>query len=53
MILSDDWMLQLALKHEKEKVLHSFVEEAREFMCEINLDLEKELDGEMKNTEDA
>ena len=27
--LSDDWMLQLALKHEKEKVSHSVVKEAR------------------------
>ena len=39
-------MLKLALKHEKEK-------EAREFACEIDLDLETELDGEMKNTENA
>ena len=44
--LSDDWMLKLALKHEKEK-------EAREFACEIDLDLETEFDGEMKNTENA
>ena len=29
--LSNDWMLQLALKHEKEKVSHSFAKEAREF----------------------
>ena len=50
--LSDDWMLQLALKHEKEKV-HSVVKEAREFEREIDLDLETEFDGEMKNTENA
>ena len=39
-------MLKLALKHGKEK-------EAREFACEIDLDLETEFDGEMKNTENA
>ena len=47
--LSDDWMLQLALKHEKEKGSHSVVKEAREFAREIDLDLETEFDGEMKN----
>ena len=36
--LSDDWMLQLTLKHEKEKGSHSFVREAREFAREIDLD---------------
>ena len=46
---SDDWMLQLALKHEKEKGSHSVVKEAREFAREIDLDLETEFDGEMKN----
>ena len=51
--LSDDWMLQLALKHEKEKVSHSVVNKAREFAREMNLDLEIEFDGEMKNTENA
>ena len=50
--LSDDWML-VALKHEKEKVSHSFVKEAREFAREMDLDLETEFDGEMKNTENA
>ena len=36
--LSDDWMLQLALKHEKEKGSYSVVKEAREFVHEIDLD---------------
>ena len=49
--LSDDWMLQLALKHDKEKGSYSVLKEAREFACEIELDLETEIDGEMKNTE--
>ena len=49
--LSDDWMLQLALKHEEEKGSHSVVKEAKEFAREIDLDLESKLDGEMKNTE--
>ena len=49
--LSDDWMLQLALKHEK-KGLHSVVK-AKKFAREIDLDLETEFDGEMKNTENA
>ena len=39
-------MLKLALNHKKEK-------EAREFACEIDLDLETEFDREMKNTENA
>ena len=51
--LSDDWMLQLALKHKKEKGSHSFVKEAKIFACEIDLDLETEFDGEMKNTKTA
>ena len=51
--LSDDWMLQLALKHEKEKGSHSVVKEAKKFAREIDLDLETEFDGEMKNTENA
>ena len=51
--LSDDWMLQLDLKHKKEKGSYSDVKEAREFACEIDLDLETEFDGEMKNTENA
>ena len=51
--LSDDWMLQLALKHEKEKGSHSVVKEAKTFVCEIDLDLETEFDGEMKNKENA
>ena len=46
-------MLQLALKHEKEKDSHSIVKEAREFVREIDLDLETEFDGEMKSTENA
>ena len=51
--LSDDWMLQLALKREKEKGSHSVVKEAREFANEIDLDLEAEFDAEMKIMEDA
>ena len=51
--LWDNWILELALKHEKEKGSHSVVKEAREFACEIDLDLETEFDGEMKNTENA
>ena len=48
--LSDDWMLQVALKHEKEKGSHSV---AKIFAREIDLDLETEVDEEMKNTENA
>ena len=51
--LSDGWMLQLALKHEKEKGSHSVVKEAKKFAHEIDLDLETEFDGEIKNTENA
>ena len=51
--LSDGWMLQLALKHEKEKGSHSVVKEAKKFAHEIYLDLESEFDGEIKNTENA
>ena len=36
---SDDWMLQLALKHEIEKFSHSIVKEAKKFAREIDLDL--------------
>ena len=50
MNLSDGWMLRLALKHEKEKGSHSVIKETREFAREIDLDLETEFDGEMKNT---
>ena len=46
-------MLQLALKHEKEKGSHSVVKEAKKFVREIDLDLETELDVVMKNTENA
>ena len=46
-------MLWLALMHEKGKGWHSVVKEAREFAREIDLDLETEFDGEMKNTENA
>ena len=46
-------MLRLALKHEQEKGSHSVEKEAREFASEIDLDLETEFDGEMKNTENA
>ena len=51
--LSDDWMLKQALKHEKEKVSHSVVQESREFACKMDLDLETGFSGEMKNTENA
>ena len=51
--LSDDWMLQLALKHKKEKGSHSVVKKAGEFAYEIDLDLETDFDEEMKNTENA
>ena len=51
--LSDGWMLRLALKHEKEKGSHSVVKKAREFARQIDLYLETEFDGEMKNTENA
>ena len=51
--LWDNWILELALKHEKEKGSHSVVKEAREFACEIDLDLETEFDGEMKNMKNA
>ena len=46
-------MLQLSLKHEKEKGCHSVVKEAKKFVPEIDLDLETEFDEEMKNTENA
>ena len=51
--LSDDWTLRLALKHEKEKGSHSVVTEIKEFAREIDLDLETEFEGEMKNTKNA
>ena len=51
--LSDDWMLRLPLKHEKEKGSHSVVKEAGEFVRVIDIDLETQFDGEMKNTENA
>ena len=43
-------MLQLALKHDKEKGSQSVVKEAREFARALDLDLETEFDGEIKNT---
>ena len=46
-------MLQLALKHEKEKGSHSVAKETKEFVREIDSDLETEFDGEMENTENA
>ena len=51
--LSDDWMLQLALKHEQERGSHSVLKVAREFAREIDLDLETEFDGETNNKENA
>ena len=48
---SDDWMSELALKY--DSLASSVVEEAREFVCEIDLDLETEFDGQMDNTENA
>ena len=53
LVLSDDWMLQIALKHEKEKGSHSVVNETKKFAREIHLDLETEFDGEMQNTENT
>ena len=53
MNLSDGLILQLALKHEKGKGSHSVVKEAKKFAREIDLDLETEFDGEMKNTKNA
>ena len=46
-------MLQLALKHEKEKGSHSVAKETKEFVREIDSDLETEFDREMENTENA
>ena len=37
----------------KKKKVHTVVKEAREFACMIDLDLETEFDGEMKNMENA
>ena len=37
----------------EKKEAHSVVKETREFEHEIDLDLETEFDGEMKNTENA
>ena len=45
MNLSDDLMLQLALKHEKEKGSYSVVKEAPEFAGEVDLDFEQNLMG--------
>ena len=50
---SDDWMLQLALKHDKERGSQSVVKEAREFARVIDLDLKTEFDGEIKNKKNA
>ena len=44
-------MLQLALKHEKEKGSHSVIKESKKFARKIDLDLETEFDREMKDTE--
>ena len=44
-------MLRLDLKHESSS--HSVVKEAREFAREVDLDLETQFNGEMKNTENA
>ena len=46
-------MLQQALNMNKKKGSHSLVKEAKKFAREIDLDLETEFDGEMKNTENA
>ena len=51
--LSDDWMLQLALKDKKEKGSHFVVKEAIEFAREIDVDLESKFDVKIKNTENA
>ena len=42
-----------SLRHEKEKGSCSVVKEAKEFAREIDLDLETEFDGKMKNTKNA
>ena len=46
-------MLQLALKDDNEKGSNSVVKEAKGFAREIDLDLETELNEEMKNTENV
>ena len=46
-------MLQLALKDDNEKGSNSVVKEAKGFAREIDLDLETELNAEMKNTENV
>ena len=46
-------MLQQALNMNKKKGSHSLVKKAKKFAREIDLDLETEFDGEMKNTENA
>ena len=51
--LSDDWMLQLALKDKKEKGSYSVVKEAIEIAREIDVDLESKFDVKIKNTENA
>ena len=43
----------LALKHEKEKSLHSIVKEARAFVREIPSDIETKFDAKIKNTKNA
>ena len=46
-------MLQLALKHDNEKGSDSVVKEAKGLARETDLDLETELNEEMKNTENV
>ena len=46
--LSDDRLLGLALKHEKEKGWHYVVKNARELVQEIDLDLETEFSFQFK-----
>ena len=46
-------MLQLALKDDNEKGSNSVVKETKGFAREIDLDLETELNEEMKNTENV
>ena len=53
MNLSDDWMLQLALKDKKQKGSHFVVEEATDFAGKIDVDLETKFHVEIRNMENA
>ena len=51
--LSDDWMMQLVFGHENQKRSHSVVKEAQRFARELDLDLETQFEGDLKDTENA